>query len=512
MSRRLLSILPLLAAALLLRILVLLALDGILPLQGLYVDEVTFFGDPFVQGIEGFSRPPGMFLAATLLGAAGSVAAARVLMSVLSLVPALVLLLAFGARDRWARTLSAAMAFSPFLILFGTQLMPAVPAAVLVSLSLLAAVREKHLLSGFLAGTAILFRAELALVPLVLLPLSTGERFRRWRSFAVGSAAAVLPVVILNLLSGAGPVIAANGGENLWIGTDWGMISTPPGTEFEELVSVGDSPGSGDSVFLRRAMDSIASDPVRWAGMGISKAAAFFTLPGPGRNFETGWIMRKTLLLALLPLTLAAMSLGIGCSAAGGNDGYWRRVSLSVVIAGVLAAFVFFPSARFRTAVMPAFWFLAAGCGGCIRRRLIGGIVPAVLIAALSLAHSYPGTERTGLTAVLAAQHELATGDLEASFDRLEDAFSRGFRGADLHNIRGALLSLSGDRRGGLDEFLRALEAAPESPTIWKNLAVSLWSNGLYRESVDAARRAVDLNPLLRGELAPILVREEELR
>ncbi|OPL18524.1 MAG: hypothetical protein AVO35_04120 [Candidatus Aegiribacteria sp. MLS_C] len=512
MKHRILPLLPFLAAALLVRFQFLLEMDVLLPLEGLYVDEVTFFGTPFVEGIEGFSRPPGMFVAATLLGAAGSVTAARVLMSVLSLVPALVLFLAFGCRNRWGRTFSVAMAFSPFLLLFGTQLMPAVPAAVLVSLSLYAALRNEYLLSGFAAGAAMLFRAELAMVPLVLLPLSTGERFRLWGRFAGGSAAAVLPVVVLNLLAGAGPVIAANGGENLWLGTDWGLISTPPGTEFEELVSTGDSPGTGDRVFLGRALDAVSSDPLRWTGMGISKVAAFLSLPGPGRNFETGWIMKSTFLFALLPLTLAAMSLGTGCSFGGGEEEYWKRISVSVVMTGVLAAFVFFPSARFRTAVIPAFWFLASGCTGSTRRRLLGGAAPAALIVLLSLFHTYPGMERPGLTAVLAAQHELSTGNLGASFEYLDDAVSRGFRGADLHNIRGALLSLSGRRVEGLGEFRRALESAPESPTIWKNLAVSLWSNGLYRESVEAARNAVHLNPLLREELAPILVREEDLR
>lgn len=493
------------AAAVCIRILAFSALDGLLPQEGLYVDEKTYTMSPFVSGVEGFSRPPGMFVAGMLLDIRENVVISRAVLSILSLLPALALYLALGRKTPQAKFCAAGLALSPFLILYGFQIMPAVVAAVLLSFSLLAAVRERYGLAGFLAGAAMLFRAELAIVPVVLLLLSVGRYFRRWAVFTSLAAVAVLPVVAINLLSGAGPVIAANGGGNLWIGSRWDLLSTPPGVEFEELMSTGGTAHTGDRVFLERAVREIRSRPGEWLGMGAVKTLAFFSLPGPGRNVETGWIMKSTLLALLLPLTLAALSLGI----AGGfqkGGGYWKLIAVSVIASGLITSFLFFPSARYRTAVLPAFWFLAA-CSAWNGRLLMRSIFPAVAIVLISLLLTYPGKVRSGLTSMLAAQHHLQSGDLASSMQYLRDASRRGYHGADLHNVRGALLSMSGSRREGMEEFQLALRLAPDSPTLWKNYAVSLWSVGRYRESVNAAETAVLLNPLLREELGPILER-----
>lgn len=493
------------AAAICIRILVFFTVDGMLPQEGLYVDEVTYAGAPFVRGVEGFARPPGMFVAAMLLNVRENVVVSRVLLSILSVLPALALYLAQGRKVRQAKICAAGLALSPFMILYGFQIMPAVPAAVLISFSLLAAVRERYGIAGFLAGTAMLFRAELAVIPIVLLVLSFRNEIRRWAVFTSLAAAAVLPVVVINLLAGAGPAIAANGGGNLWIGSRWDLLATPPGVEFEELMSTGPAARSGDRVFLERALEEIRSRPGEWLGMGAVKALAFFSLPGPGRNVETGWIMKRTLLVLLLPLTLGAFSLGIS-GAFLRRDGYWKLIAVSVIAAGVISAFLFFPSARSRTAVLPAFWFLAASAfpkGRLLKRSL----APAVAIVLASLLLTYPGKVRSGLTSMLAAQHMLRSGDLVSSMEYLQDASRRGYHGADLHNVRGALLSMSGFSREGMEEFRTALRLAPDSPTLWKNYAVSLRAAGMHRESVNAAETAVLLNPLLREELGPILER-----
>lgn len=493
------------AAAICIRILVFCTVDGLLPQEGLYVDEKTYTMSPFVRGVEGFSRPPGMFVAATLLNVQDNVVISRAFLSILSLLPALALYLALGRKTPQAKFCAAGLALSPFMILYGFQIMPAVVAAVLLSFSLLAAVRDRYGLAGFLAGTAMLFRAELAIIPLVLLVLSLRNYFRRWSVFTSLAAVAVLPVVVINLLAGAGPVIAANGGGNLWIGSSWDLLATPPGVEYEELMSTGPSGRSGDRVFLERAMREIRSRPGEWLGTGAVKTLAFFSLPGPGRNLETGWMMKRTLLVLLLPLTLGAVSLGISGSFRR-RDGYWKLIAVSVIVSGVISSFLFFPSARSRTAVLPAFWFLAASAAWN-GRLLLRSTVPAVAIVLSSLLLTYPGKVRSGLTSMLAAQHLLQSGDLASSMEYLQDASRRGYHGADLHNVRGALLSMSGFRREGMEEFQRALLLAPDSPTLWKNYAVSLWSVGRQRESVNAAETAVLLNPLLREELGLILER-----
>lgn len=499
------GILPLLlvAAAVCLRVLVFFTVDGLLPHEGLYVDEKTYTMSPFVRGVEGFSRPPGMFVAAMLLNARENVVISRAILSIMSLLPALALYLALGRKSRYAGCCAAGLALSPFMILYGFYILPAVAVAVLISFSLLAAVGERYGLAGFLAGIAMLFRAEFVIIPVVLLALSFRHYLRRWAVFTSLAAAAVLPVVLINLLAGAGPVIAANGGENLWMGSRWELLATPPGVEYEELMSTGSSNNTGDRVFLERAMEEIRSRPGEWLGMGAVKAIAFFSLPGPGRNVETGWLMKRTLLVLLLPLTLGAVSLGIS-GAFRGMDGYWKVIAVSIIASAVITSVLFFPSARYRTAVLPAFWFLAASVAPN-GRILLRSMVPAVTIVLISLLITYPGKVRSGLTSMLAAQHLLQSGDPASSMAYLQDASRRGYHGADLHNVRGALLSMSGFRREGMEEFQRALRLAPDSPTLWKNYAISLWSLGRYRESVNAAERAVRLNPLLREELGPIL-------
>ena len=106
---------------------------------------------------------------------------------------------------------------------------------------------------------------------------------------------------------------------------------------------------------------------------------------------------------------------------------------------------------------------------------------------------------------MLAAEHYLDSGKLNETAEYLVDAEERGFFGADLFNLRGVLVSLSGNPEQGAVEFETALEIAPGSPTLWKNYAVSLWANGRYDDSIEAARHAANLNPLLREQLRPIL-------
>ncbi len=483
------------------------ALGEIMPQNGLYVDERTYSGTPFLQqGTGGLSRPPGMFLLFMLTRAADHVILFRLVMSLASLLPAAALYLAFRGNGWTAAALAAGMALSPFLLLYGLQLMPAVPAAVLVSFSLLAAVKKRLYLAGFLFGIAALLRSELLLVPLFLLLISTAEHRKNALRYSISAFSAVIPVIALNLASGAGPVMSSNGFENLWIGSTWNLVRTPPGTEFEQLVSTGGSMEQGERVFFGRAMAVIRSDPAGWIGRGAMKSMAFFRLPGPGRNIETGWIMARTRIMYLLPLTFIAMVLGMA-GVRRKECRFWELLALSVVLSGVTSAFIFFPSARSRVAFLPAFWFLAAGSlsNGFRKWRLLPW---SVLVIVSSVILKYPGMERPGLSYLLAADRSISCGDPESSMEYLDLAEQRGYHGSDLNNIRGACLALSGDPEAALGEFETALSISPMSPTLWRNYAVCLWSSCKYDESVDAAIRAVYLNPSLEEELRPILCHE----
>ncbi len=505
-----LFLIVLVASAIGIRLWTFTSVNRILPLNGLYVDEQTYTMNPVIPGSNGFSRPPGMFVMAMITNAANHPLNSRVCISILSLLPAIALFLTFRKqRSSWVYICCTGLALSPFVIISGIQFLPAVPAAAFLSFSMLLAKRRKFLLAGFLAGAAVLFRAELALIPAVLFFFSFRSRLREWSIFTAGTVMSVLPVIILNISAGAGPVIAVNGAENLWLGTDWELLSTPPGTEFEELMAIGEQGRGGSSDFLNRAYHAIVSSPLKWFGMGIQKILAFFTLPGPGRNLETDWLLKKTLLILMLPFSLMAMSLG-SARCFDKERIFWHDLAVSIILAGVISAFVFFPSARFRLTVIPAFWFLSASA--VPERKLFRSAgFAAIVIILISLFVTYPGMVRSGLTSTLAAEHMIDSGNPAGALEELDYASKRGFYGADLHNLRGISYSLLDYSSEGLMEFERAIEIAPESPTLWKNYAVSLWTNGKYNESVQAARRAVNMNPLLIEELEPILVHAENI-
>lgn len=484
--------------------------DGVLPMNGLYVDEGSYATDPTVQGFRGFSRPPGMFVLSRMMDTVGNIRISRMVLSILSLLPALALFLALKDRaGRWLYICVGGLAASPFLILYGLQFLPAVPSAVLLSFALLLASRNRYLSAGFLTGAAALFRAELALIPLVALTFSFRNFLPKWTLFAAGAVLAAVPVILVNLTAGAGPVIAVNGSENLWLGSDWGLLTTPPGTEFEELVAIEPGAGTVDAVFLQRAVSNISSAPLEWIKSGILKSVAYISLPGPGRNIETGWLLERSLLFLLLPLTLLAMSTAAVNSFAMKGE-FWRILAVSMILSGLISSFLFFPAARFRTAVLPAFWFLAAS--SIPGRKSFPAVASAAaVIIALSLLVSYPGMVRPGLTSILAGEHMIASGDPGSALEYLKDAEERGYTGSDIHNLYGTSYSLLGFPNAGLEEFERAIRIAPDSPTLWRNYAVSLWTCGMMEESIRAAMKAVDLNPLLRDELRPILAYGENI-
>jgi tetratricopeptide (TPR) repeat protein len=308
----------------------------------------------------------------------------------------------------------------------------------------------------------------------------------------------------LNLASGAGPVLSVNGAENLWLGTDWELASTPPGVEFEALMHLEPGEGSADRHFLRLAADGIGRAPLEWVLMGIRKEAAFVSVPGPGRNLEFGHLLAGTGLFPLLLLTLGLLSLALVRMPGALRGPPLQRLPLTLAAAALAAAFLFIPAARYRTAFFPAFLFLAASRPPS-RREAPPLAAALLLLTAVSLLDHYPGSPRTGLTEVQAAQQRLERSEPAEALDLLHAASVRGYRGADLHNVAGASLMALGREGEGLAQFELALGITQDSPSLLRNYAVALWNTGNHGESVRAARRAIELDPRLSSDLAPIL-------
>ena len=187
-----------------------------------------------------------------------------------------------------------------------------------------------------------------------------------------------------------------------------------------------------------------------------------------------------------------------------GEDSAGRSLSAALLCALLGAAFLFIPAARYRTAFFPAFLFAAAASAPG-RRELPAWAAASIAVIAVSVLVPYPGAPRTGLTELQAAQEHLERSEPTVALDLLHEAAGRGYEGADLHNIAGASLMMLGRTGEGIAQFREALEIAPGSPSLWRNTSVALWNSGDYEQSVSAARRAVELDPRLSIELAPVL-------
>ncbi len=441
--------------------------------SNLHVDEITY-----VEGDSPpFERPPGTYLLADLPVQTKTL---RYIFSAISLIPALALFL-FREKNTNNTILAGILAIEPTLAFSGLQILPAAPAAAFLALALTAGVK-RPLLSGWFIGCAALFRGEV----LLFLPVSIFfiRPIRKYLTASSGVLIAVLPVLIINLVSGGPFAPGENGPLNLWLGTSWELLETPPGIEFEELM--------GDNSFTDNALVSIRGDFPGWLGRGIVKTAAFLSIPGPGRNIEAPELLGSTILKYLLPLTFLIIASGI--------SGFGKNPETALAVTGLAAAFLIFPSIRHRAVFIPALVISA------LHFRWKIAIPSALAIAAFSVFLNYPAGVRSGLTEVQMAQNQLESGNYEAALINLKMAEEDGFEGADLHSIRGACIASSGGEFAeAVREFGLALEMAPESPTAWKNMAALLWNYGYREDAVYAAQKAVSLNPALREELSSVL-------
>ncbi|MGM0627505.1 MAG: hypothetical protein ACQETZ_05020, partial [Candidatus Fermentibacterota bacterium] len=116
MRPRLWTATAVLAAGVLVRVPVFGGLDGILPAEGLYVDERVYAEGFGALDSLPFQRPPGMYALAGLVGAGADPARARWVMSALSLLPALALALAMPRRGYWSLLLPLAVVVQPDLV------------------------------------------------------------------------------------------------------------------------------------------------------------------------------------------------------------------------------------------------------------------------------------------------------------------------------------------------------------------------------------------------------------
>ena len=441
----------------------------------LHVDEITYVtGDS-----PPFERPPATYLLAQTLKQPSHL---RVLFSIISLIPA-ILFFTLGEKNTKNSIVAGLLAIEPTLLFSGLQILPEAPAAALLAAALLTLNKKPHLSAWFI-GTAALFRGEL----LLFIPVSALfiRPFKKYLTTIAFILIPILPVFIINLISGGDFTLAQNGSMNIWLGSNWTLLETPPGLEFEQLMK--------ETSFTTLAQQEITKDIPNWLQRGVVKTAAFLTIPGPGRNIEATRLINQTILKLFLPITLIFLALGLSAIR--------KNTQSALIVTALISAFIFFPSIRHRAVFIPTLALLATS----YRKKTT--IVLTLAIILLTLTTDYPARVRPGLTEVQLAQNELQNNNFSEALQLLKEAELQGYTGADLHSIRGATIASSGgDFHLAAREFATTLELVPNSPSAWKNMAVLLYNYGHYEDARHAAQRAVNLNQNLRQELTPLLQR-----
>jgi 4-amino-4-deoxy-L-arabinose transferase-like glycosyltransferase len=190
----------------------------------------------------------------------------------------------------------ALLAYTPALMTEGvTTALIALPFAGAVALrSVAPGVRRALLvaLAGAALGATALVRPQaLVLAPVVAIlscsrPIAPRKVAVALAAVVVGAAVIVGPWTVRNQRAFGSPVlISANGGWNLWIGTDgearggWRALAAPPGCEqvWGEAAK--------DACFARAAGRRIVDAPAAWLALAPAKLGATFDLGGSGLSY-----------------------------------------------------------------------------------------------------------------------------------------------------------------------------------------------------------------------------------
>ncbi len=414
--------------------------------------------------------------------------------------------LSLSARQACAAALVVALC-GP-LVFYASQLLPAVPAAVMLLLALglvLRADRRGTAWAWLWAGLSIGLATITVVNILVLLPVAAVLAWRRTDSskrcsvFGVQSKrmglllAGVLLVIgsvsVRNRVVGkAWVTISTNGGINFYIGNnahDEVSLSTQPGTDWERLSRLPWMAGAKTPVeaerwywresrlyalqnpghFLRRVWDKLLAfwhgrevprnfDLYGWRGE--SRLLAVLVGPGPGL-FVPGGILIP---LGLLGLGLALRRGRAACTAA-----------VTVLLFSLSVALVF-PASRYRVPILPLMAIFAVLAAGWLwdqaRTRCWGWLGAGLAALALLLL--------------------LANRPLAWPTDRVR-------YNAHLQNAMGAAMDVRGDLKGAEAAYRAALDIDPEFADAWFNLGTVKGRHGDLVGAQSCYRRAIVLRP-----------------
>ncbi len=494
------------------------------------------------QGANGaFWQPPGYphLLAVFCAISGGSVAIVRCLQALL-LAPLLAVLLWRVSRrvlsPGWACAAVIAACLTGPLLFYQSQLLPAAPAAVLVTGVLLLGLRAmekpsaaRWLAAGALNGLAMLFVAPtVALVPILALCawLTPGRRAVRLLRVAALAGAVLLvvtPVALRNYdACGKWVWISRNGGTNFYVGNcrNWEVtLTVQPGFDWDKLLRVPflqnhvKDAVDADRQFSRMTWQDAQRAPGAYARHLVRKAAIFWHGCEIPRNLDIyGWRDSSHLLGATVWQAGVQFPCGLLVPLALAGACALRRRREVLLLAGAALAFgllvaCYFPCSRYRVPVLPVVVLLAAAgvqeLVTAIQARtwrtagVLGALVLAAGVAA-NLPLDWP-TNRIRYDAHLWNAIGVAADvrrDLPQARTCYEEAVRRDAKFADAYFNLGTVYARQKDTARAETCYEAALAARADHDLARVNLAIHLADRGQPVAALHQFAMAEALNPL----------------
>ncbi|HOX26843.1 MAG TPA: tetratricopeptide repeat protein [Candidatus Krumholzibacteria bacterium] len=377
---------------------------------------------------------------------------------------------------------------------------------------------------GLLVGATATARGNaLMLLPLLpcLLPWRAGAWRRSWRlagALGLGAALAILPVTLRNLLVGGDLVLlTSNAGVNLLIGQQaqyggrFGPVTRVPQFEFdptgETLVEtdLGHdlAPSAVSRELSRRALARLASEPRQMVAHYARKAYRFWSGYELPQIYSWNFWHERWPALRFFPVPFVLIS-ALALTGFVAARPAARRQLLVLVGAWFLGLMPFFPTARYRLAVVPLLALAAAAAilaiAAAVRARswrradALIGLGLALLVALWPTWSALDPLDETWHCHLNNASLAADAGERAAMLAACAEAEAVRPGLAETPYRQGGYLEKLGDLAGALAAYEEAQRRLPDNPFVLYRRARTLAALGRHDEALAgyAAAAAAD--------------------
>ena len=354
--------------------------------------------------------------------------------------------------------------------------------------------------------------------------------------FVLGLVLLIAPITARNYVAAGGLVlISTNGAINFYTGNNPdadGYSPIPAGigwerTWFDALKAGKETVSEQSSYWIQRGLSFWREQPGRAAALLLKKAYLYWNAYEIPNNLSYDWGRAHSSVLRAVPLTFGIV--GPLCLLGMVLGGWRSRRAWTVtlfIVTQMVAVIIFFVSGRYRLPVVPAMCVLggfalvevvryvrarkwSAVILSCVALALFGGLVNSDLYGVRRSNGANRDDYYVGQSYLYAQNVEEAT----AAFERAVEANPQD---PDSHVNLGNMLRQRGDTGAAAEEFIRALEIAPDFTAVAAMLVdMSIEETRPLEEPARLLRRALGLQPthvLGLTRLVRVNVRQGNLR